>query len=49
MTEPKVSGCICQECAERGFDCTQIAPDNEDQCDECSMGVHEDERTESSR
>lgn len=45
----QANGCICQECAERGFDCTQIAPPNADECRDCSRGVHENERSESLR
>jgi len=38
------NGCICQVCADLGFDCTLIAADGEDECTECQLGIHEDER-----
>jgi hypothetical protein len=46
MSEPKANGCICDECAADGLECTNVAPDGEDQCDECALGVHEDQRVE---
>lgn len=43
---PEINGCICQVCAEDGLECTNIAPDGEDECIECGMGIHERERRE---
>lgn len=46
--EPQPNGCICDICTSGGDgrECTNVAPDGEDICDECSMGTHEWERTD---
>jgi hypothetical protein len=41
---PVSFACTCEVCPEAGLPCTNLAPDNEDLCDECAMGIHESER-----
>lgn len=41
MSEPKMNGCICQTCADRGVECRNTAGSEwDEQCDPCLNGHH---------
>jgi hypothetical protein len=37
---PKISGCICQACADRGIECDRVALSGDDECFDCQRGRH---------
>lgn len=38
--EPKENGCICQECADAGYECERIARKGDDICAPCASDDH---------
>lgn len=39
-----IFACACPTCVDDGMPCTNLAPDNEDLCDECALCIHEIDR-----